>query len=287
LPLCEYGCGQEATYQLKNSKWCCSEKWQKCPGFKKKISTIVSGENNPNYGKKHSSEIKEKIRVKAIGRIPWNKGIERSLKIKNILSEKLKGREPWNKGIFAYSCRRTIEKIKVKYPFFSKVEEMRYNPDKPNQKEIQVHCKNHDCINSKEQDGWFTPTTRQIEARISALENSGRDLCCFYCSDKCKQECPLYNSHGIDPFKKVEKPYTQEEYHIWKNLVLEQDNYECQKCGSKENLHCHHIIPVKLKPLFALDPDNGIVLCKTCHYKYGHKLGSECSTINLANKVCI
>ncbi len=232
--MCAYGCGQEAKYQLKNGKWCCSKKWQKCSGFKKKISIVVSGENNPNYGKKHSSETKEKMRLKAIGRIPWNKGIERSLRIKNILSEKLKGRAPWNKGIFAYACRRTIEKIKVKYPFFYKIEEMRYNPDKPGKKEIQVRCKNHNCPNSKEQGGWFTPTTRQIESRINTLENSGRDLCYFYCSDKCKQDCPLYNSRGNDPFKKIEKPYTQEEYYIWRHLVLEQDSYECQRCGSKK-----------------------------------------------------
>jgi hypothetical protein len=178
----------------------------------------------------------------------------------------------------------TITKIKKKYPFFSKIEEMRYNPDKLGEKEIQVHCKNHNCPNSKEQGGWFTPTYNQFYERIRSLEINGVDHAYLYCSDKCKEECPLYYSKGGDPFKENSKPYTDEEYSIWKQAILDQDNYECQKCGSKENLHCHHIEPVKLKPGYALDHSNGIVLCETCHYEIGHK--DECSTGKLSNIKC-
>jgi len=41
---------------------------------------------------------------------------------------------------------------------------------------------------------------------------------------------------------------------------------------------------VKTHPYLALDPDNGISFCEECHYKIGHKTGTECSTGNLANK---
>jgi len=37
--LCEYGCNQEAKYQLKNGKWCCSEHTSQCPAIKEKNST--------------------------------------------------------------------------------------------------------------------------------------------------------------------------------------------------------------------------------------------------------
>jgi hypothetical protein len=177
-----------------------------------------------------------------------------------------------------------IEKIKTNWKFFAQIEEMRYNPDKPGKKEIQVHCKNHNCPNSKEKGGWFTPTGRQIEARLDALENKEKDLSYFYCSNECKQTCILYNLHS-DPFKDTELPYTPEEKQIWNETVLEQDNYSCQYCGSKENLHCHHIIPIKLDPMLALDPDNGIVLCENCHYKIGHGQNG-CKTGQLANKQC-
>ena len=194
-----------------------------------------------------------------------------------------------NNGMYGISSpnKYRISNIKIKYLLFSKIEEMRYNPNIPiEEKEIQVHCKNHNCPNSKERGGWFTPYSRQITERIRHIENKGIDNSYFYCSEECKQACPLYRSNGNDPYKDILTPYTIQEYNIWKQIVLEQDNYECQKCESKENLHCHHIIPVKIEPMFALDPDNGIVLCQNCHYEIGHKTGTECSTGNLANKYC-
>jgi hypothetical protein len=41
IRLCEYGCGQEAKYQLKNNKWCCESSPNKCPKVRKLNSTGV------------------------------------------------------------------------------------------------------------------------------------------------------------------------------------------------------------------------------------------------------
>ncbi len=60
----------------------------------------------------------------------------------------------------------------------------------------------------------------------------------------------------------------------------------CEYCHATENLHVHHEVPQKIVPGYSLDPDNGIIACEDCHYKYGHKTGTECSTGNLANKIC-
>jgi len=145
---------------------------------------------------------------------------------------------------------------------------------------------------SKEKDGWFTPTSIQLGERIRQLESSnGNDGSNFYCSQECKVECPIYNSRGADPFKNTKLPYTQEEYNTWNKEVLERqrkrDIYNfCEMCFSTENLHTHHEKPVKTHPYLALDPDNGIVLCQKCHYKIGHKTGTECSTGNLAKIIC-
>lgn len=35
---CQYGCGKEALYQLKNKKWCCSEHYNSCSEQKRKNS---------------------------------------------------------------------------------------------------------------------------------------------------------------------------------------------------------------------------------------------------------
>jgi len=187
-----------------------------------------------------------------------------------------------NKGL----TKLNIEQIKKRYPFFSKIEEMRYNPNKPGEKEIQVHCKNHNCPNSKEMNGWFTPTYNQIHERIMEIEKDwGNDGKYMYCSDDCKKECPLYHMKTCLLKKDQENlfPYTIEEYQIFREEVLKRDDYKCVYCGEKAE-HVHHIRPQKLEPFFALDPDFGISVCKKCHYKYGHK--DECNTGNLANRIC-
>ncbi len=206
--LCEYGCGKEAKYQFKNGKKCCSKNISKCEGIinklknrkvtvetrqkqsdslkgrdvwnknkniskdhklkiglgnknkiisndtRKKISNSMTG-NKSHLGFKHSDETKEKIRKSKIGKSSWNKNKKHSKKTLKILK---------------IANKLTISQIKERYPTFAKVEEMRYNPDKPGEKEIQVHCKNHLCPNSKEKGGWFTPEYKQIAYRTFSIE---------------------------------------------------------------------------------------------------------------------
>ena len=104
--------------------------------------------------------------------------------------------------------KRTIEKIKMKYPIFHLEEEIRYNPNKPGEKEIQVRCKNNKCEHSKENNGWFTPSNRQIEIRIDGFDNN---TSYFYCSDECKNECILFKLKG--------DPNISDEYNNYINLV--------------------------------------------------------------------
>jgi len=309
INLCDYGCGQEAKYQFKNGRWCCSKSKNTCPTIRDKFSKAHCGKNHHYYGKKRSLKTKTKISKSHIGKFvsieTKNKHSERLKKIWMMndspyrSEEYLKGlqkrtTEQWKNDELRnlmikniqLSSKKDLEYWKSTYPLFSKIEKMRYNPNKPGKKEIQVHCKNHNCPNSKEQGGWFTPTYVQLYERIRGIEKTENDGGYFYCSEECKNSCPLYGLRS-DPFNNQELSYTQEEYNVWKNVVLEQDNYKCQKCGSKENLHCHHIIPVKLEPMFALDPENGIVFCEKCHYEFGHKTGTECSTGNLAQQVCL
>jgi hypothetical protein len=187
----------------------------------------------------------------------------------------------------------TIKKIKTNSPFFSKIEEMRYNPEKPGEKEIQVHCKNHNCPNSKEQGGWFTPEQSKLLARIYALEKCNNDVSNLYCSIECQNSCPLFGKktetliieYKIIYGEKKISLYTSEEYNIWRQEVLKRADYLCEYCGEPA-IHSHHSRPQKLEPGFVLDPDFGIACCKECHYKYGHETGTECSTGNLAYKIC-
>ena len=159
---------------------------------------------------------------------------------------------------------------------------MRYNPNKLDEKEIQVHCKNHNCKNSKEKGGWFTPTQKQITDRKNFLENEGEDKSSFYCCQECKDTCVLFGLRS-DPLKDNKLPYTAAEYQTCRTIVFERENGLCEYCGEPVT-HLHHIKPQKLEPFFALDPDYCVACCEKCHYEKGHS--EECSTGNLAKIVC-
>ena len=306
--LCGYGCGQEAKYPPKKGTrhWCCSESHHKCPTSIKKKKQIAS-----SYKRKPLSE-EHKKKLSILAKIRWNDknsiynssdfrtsvsksskknwkdpkyrikqtisrtGLKRSNKFKKEQSKRFLGHIGYNK--------RTISYIKKKYSLFSKIEEIRYNPDKPGEKEIQVHCKNHNCPNSKEKNGWFTPTGSQLYGRMSAVERpSGFEEQHLYCSSNCKQECPLYNLKS-DPYSaKTQLNYTQEEYQLFREEVLNRSDNKCEYCD-EEATHVHHSRPQKLEPFFSLDPDYGISCCKKCHYEKGHK--NECSTGQIASKIC-
>jgi len=301
MKICEYGCGQEAKYRFSNGKYCCSKIFSSCLGIRKKFS-------EKSYGRKHTEESKKKMSESHKGQVVWNIGLTKEIddrmkrnsnsvkkawadpnsmfktkefKLKRSLANKGQNNPMYGKK---YLNKLTIEKINKKYPLFSKVEEMRYNPDKSiEEKEIQVHCKNHDCSKSKEKGGWFTPTRIQFNERIRQVEN-GNGGSYFYCSEECKNICPLYNLHK-DPFKNIESLYTQSEHQTFRNFVLERDNYICQFCGEKAE-HVHHERPQKLEPFFALDPDYAWSCCKKCHYERGHQIGTECDISNLSKRKC-
>jgi len=285
IRLCDYGCGQEAKYKISNGKFCCSKFYNQCPDIRRKNSEANKGKNHHYYEKKRSEKTKEKIRQShkdKVVSIETRKKIKESMKGKNNPNYRKKfSRETIEK--MSFSSKLTISKIKIRYPFFSKIEKMRYNPDKLREKEIQVHCKNHNCPNSKEKGGWFTPTLIQIQERIRQLEKDyGNGGSYFYCSKECKNICPLYHLRS-DPLKDNSLLYSQEELQTFRKFVLERDNYICQFCGEKAT-DVHHERPQKLEPFFALDPDFAWSCCKECHYRYGHK--DECSTGNLAKKIC-
>jgi len=272
--LCSYGCGQIAKYKFKNGKLCCKDHINKCPINRKKIS------NSKKLDPIETNEL-----------CSYGCGLIAKYKLKNgkLCCRDHLSKCSINSNKISNGLKLTINQFKERYPIFYKVEELRYNPDKPNEKEIQVRCNNHNCLNSKENNGWFTPSKSQMHERIRRIEEPwGNDGCFFYCSDKCKEECILFNLHS-DPLKDTTQPYTPTEINIWREEVLRRQRIEyninynfCEMCESKENLQVHHEKPQKTHPGMTLDPDNGIILCKDCHYKYGHKTGTECSTGNLA-----
>jgi hypothetical protein len=183
-------------------------------------------------------------------------------------------------------------KLLKKFPELVIIENLKEGPNG----EILGHCKNASCQNSKENGGSFELTTYQIQCRNLGI-NSPNDGNYFYCCEECKKECILFGKSAKQLNTIVNQTeiiyHTSQEYSIWRNEVFTRQKIEsirnenfCEICESTESLHCHHEIPIKINPNFALDPDNGIILCRDCHHKYGHKKGTECSIGNLANLIC-
>jgi len=86
------GCGQEAKYQFKNGKWCCSKDWESCEGNKR------YGEKHSMFGKHQSKETSQKRwetrRKNGKDKVSKETRKQMSNSHKNIIHD-----EEWNKNV--------------------------------------------------------------------------------------------------------------------------------------------------------------------------------------------
>jgi len=187
------------------------------------------GDNHPMYGRMHLEESKQKMSKN---------------KSKNNNSN-WKGGVTHNKTPLYYTYTHQLEPI----------EQCNHDKD-PN-------ILNVFCVYCGKQ---FRPTIRQVHNRILGFI---KDINKFYCSNECKQQCPIYRRRK---FYKGQEGYNSREVQPQlRQLVFARDNWTCQKCGNEESLHCHHINPVISDPIESADVDNCITLCVECH-KESHKI---------------
>jgi len=91
------------------------------------------------------------------------------------------------------------------------------------------------------------------------------------------------NSHQYyDKYKRDQEArsfYKSKAWEKCRQYVLVRDNYLCQYCLEKGKLTpadmVHHIEELKDNPEKALDPDNLISLCNTCHNKEHPEKGKK------------
>jgi len=130
---------------------------------------------------------------------------------------------------------------------------------------------------------YFYPTTLSVSTRIKCLSNSGHGEGRLYCSNGCKNACPIFNQQK---WPKGFKPATSTEVDpLIRQMCLARDDYTCQKCEKtieEIELHAHHIEGVTQQSMLANDVDNTITLCKPCH-KWVHKQ-KDCTYYDLKCK---
>ena len=57
MKLCDYGCGNEGVYQLKNGKYCCCQNCNSCSEKRRKNSSTSKNQTSWIKGLHHSKEI--------------------------------------------------------------------------------------------------------------------------------------------------------------------------------------------------------------------------------------
>lgn len=119
---------------------------------------------------------------------------------------------------------------------------------------------------------YFIPKNNQVAARVSSLNGSSLGVNYLYCSDNCKESCPIFKQNKYP--KGFKQASSREVNPLVRQMCFERDSWKCQICGGTQEdapLHCHHIEGYTQNPRLGNDVANTITLCKTCH-KEVHKL---------------
>jgi 5-methylcytosine-specific restriction endonuclease McrA len=119
---------------------------------------------------------------------------------------------------------------------------------------------------------WFIPSRSTVQSKIQSIKGNLNGESNLYCSYGCKNACGTYYQkvYSKDDNRYDKKSTSREVQPQLRKLVLERDNWVCQKCDSSKELHCHHFEGIEINPVESADVDNCVTLCKKCH-KAVHK----------------
>lgn len=136
---------------------------------------------------------------------------------------------------------------------------------------------------------YFKPTYKRVQNRIQSLLGNMGGEAHFYCSDKCKRACPIFNQYKY-PKGHIDsgKWQSREVQAELRQMVFELDEWECQRCGvttQEAELHCHHLTGVELNPIESADVDNCITLCEFHHDELHKRKG--CTYADFRRKACV
>jgi 5-methylcytosine-specific restriction endonuclease McrA len=134
---------------------------------------------------------------------------------------------------------------------------------------VTVSCKH--CRNR------FTPTYTAVVSRVKSIE--GKAQCRgdnnFYCSDECKNSCPIFGfktAKQIDPRSKLYVPKTEAEFarkcqtnHLKQLQCDEYGHNFCERCGDIIDVELHHTLEVSKNGEKAISSAGHILLCWRCH----------------------
>lgn len=269
--LCDYGCGQEATHLFKNGKWCCSKNISLCPAIKDKIGDKKKDSVMPESAK-------EKIRLANVGKKASSKtrlkmSISHKKRNRSKLKEETKRKISLSQTGQNNSNAWKIEYTKNKIPLYKTYHNQLSIDEKP---QPDINDNNILTVVCSYCGKRYIPSINEVGNRVRSLKGTSGGECRLYCSDQCKQECPIFNQ---TLWPKDFKPATSREVQPeLRQMRFKIDNYTCQKCGKNQDelkigLHCHHIEGIRWEPLESADIDKVISYCKYCHIEVHKQKG--------------
>ena len=123
----------------------------------------------------------------------------------------------------------------------------------------------------------FIPTFYQVCSRVDFINGKKTYEHNLYCSPGCKKSCPIFGKHsesyGKTMIQNAKVPLNREVQPELRKMVFERDGYQCLKCKSTEELHCHHIEGILYNPIESADVDLCMTVCKPCHIEIHHEDG--------------
>lgn len=70
--MCEYGCGRQAHYQMKNGKWCCQPSYNSCPQVRRK--NVEGLKKAYASGKRNAKGVYQQLSQEKKNRMAWSRG---------------------------------------------------------------------------------------------------------------------------------------------------------------------------------------------------------------------
>lgn len=283
------------TYKIHKSEYCCiscTKQGAMNPMYNR------TGKSSPNYGRKRTEESRAKMSASATGR-----RLSDAAKLK--VSAANTGKKHSKEAILKMSKAKLGKKMSEEA-----VENMRKSAKRGSDSPLwkggirssglplyntyadrikyaeevlpTIHESGITVVNVKCNycGKWFLPTITEVEHRIGSLEGRAHGEKRLYCSSECKVLCPVFNR--IKYPKGFKHGSSREVDSYIRKLCFERDSWECQKCSSTDNLHCHHINSYSHNKMIANDIDNCLTLCKYCHREV--HTGKGCRYIDLRCK---
>jgi 5-methylcytosine-specific restriction endonuclease McrA len=108
-----------------------------------------------------------------------------------------------------------------------------------------------------------------VKRRVSLIKRYKH----VFCSSKCWGVWYSENKSGENHYNwqggksKNQRDLHNLKYTTWRTNVFKKHNYTCQICGNKGGyLHAHHIKRWADYPELRFDINNGMTICRKCHY---------------------